>query len=894
MSKVLFASSVTLYKFDAASNRYEDNKRQVGAAITGDIPSRKYQLVCYADQESYVCTATITSSNAHGVKFQSRMNDNYATFRDDKGDQWSMYFAEEQQLQQFSLRMALASFGAAGFPSHAITQVDMCEGSSDAVDVGNSVGVKFNGYYVTQEDGAPTLSHQFDTNLHSAHTYKFKIPPSNTQLDRDMKGFEGAVCGMKEGGRRVLVIPGACRRGGNNVAQDSTLIFLIDVKKVKRENLADQDDRSKVIDRIARQGGQPQQGFPTTSPQYREDDAPTVVPQGFQDFQRQQMHLSQQPVAMLTGSQPGAVVHYSQPQPVPMAQLVAQPTVVPSASSPATPSPAEPTKPPGLTPEQLRTVNETSTNVTTLISNLHEVSQKIDLLTADFKMAQKQQKPTTLTAAQLQHSVTEMIDENKRLKDEVRTKEDMIKTLENRALDLEKKVDKFASSAHQLMEEKKAHATSATDTKLEMDRRVLKLQEELQRAHSERDDSQRHLATVKRLLDLSEEEMRKVKGEAELTKVQTDNLKMKLSHAEDSLRTEKEARKLSDERVIALSEELSEARDEIKRKEASIQEKLRKMDADRLHFNNLLEEERKHADDEASRLRDEMLQDLQAREKRFASEKERIAADQFSRGEAEGMDKGMQEARLRYEEEISQIKAAAVLTQEQLQSKISVLQVEKETAGAEIESLRQQVDDLVKQVETLTDKTMVQETELSIMAEKLRIAESSTQSQTESLQEKIEGLTKTSSELMERLRKQDDELEAALERATKNEDKLQDIEVRCTATVQNLSRPVVPRGCLTLMLQDIFAGKVPDTSFEDDDAYYPMMAGPPSSARNVETVMAGSMPERPREAHVDAARMSDDDKDEEEQDDEELPHAKESDDEHLPDPVDNTSPRKDE
>eukprot|EP00659_Diplonema_papillatum_P012072 gene12072-18649_t len=171
------------------------------------------------------------------------------------------------------------------------------------------------------------------------------------------------------------------------------------------------------------------------------------------------------------------------------------PATLPTTVAPAVAAAPAASSPAGLTIEQLKTVNETSSSVVTLLTHVNELNQKLDMLSADFKIAQKKEKPTTLTAAQLQHSVTAMLDENKQCKDEIRAKDDMIKTLENRNLDLEKKVDKFAQSAHQLMEEKKSAASGMSDTRLEMDRRVLKLQEDLQRANSERDDSQRHLAT---------------------------------------------------------------------------------------------------------------------------------------------------------------------------------------------------------------------------------------------------------------------------------------------------------------------------------------------------------------------------------------------------------------
>ena len=49
-----------------------------------------------------------------------------------------------------------------------------------------------------------------------------------------MKGFEGQVCGMRQGSKRCVVIPNACRRG-TEAAGESTIIVMMEVRKVKKE-----------------------------------------------------------------------------------------------------------------------------------------------------------------------------------------------------------------------------------------------------------------------------------------------------------------------------------------------------------------------------------------------------------------------------------------------------------------------------------------------------------------------------------------------------------------------------------------------------------------------------------------------------------------------------------
>ena len=171
-AEVLHAAVVTLFQLNQQTQGY-DSKGQVGAAITGE--GGAYKLVCYDDKQNYLATATISGNNESGPRLIMKQ-DNYASFKDDAGTQFSLYFTEEKNMQMFAMYAVLAMYGAAGMPTHTMTSADLTEPtSSETVDVGDTVGLKFNGYYVGMGQGVPTLSYQFDNNVQSKHTYKIEV-----------------------------------------------------------------------------------------------------------------------------------------------------------------------------------------------------------------------------------------------------------------------------------------------------------------------------------------------------------------------------------------------------------------------------------------------------------------------------------------------------------------------------------------------------------------------------------------------------------------------------------------------------------------------------------------------------------------------------------------------
>jgi len=235
--EVLYATSVDLLQCDRATGRY-DPRGQVGAAVTSNPRTSQYKLVCHEKQQMYICTATITSNNAASLKYVCQTDNygtgkNYGSSRDDNGDFWNIYFTDEQDALMSVQNIALAVYGAGGMPTHSITSMDASEERAevDTVHIGDSVGVKFTSFCVGCES-VPKLGHQYDGNIQSKHTYEFTIPHSNTALEPSMKGFEGAVCGMRANSRRLLIVPPACR-GTCSGARYGTLLFMVEVRKVQ-------------------------------------------------------------------------------------------------------------------------------------------------------------------------------------------------------------------------------------------------------------------------------------------------------------------------------------------------------------------------------------------------------------------------------------------------------------------------------------------------------------------------------------------------------------------------------------------------------------------------------------------------------------------------------------
>lgn len=111
---------------------------------------------------------------------------------------------------------------ASGDPPSKLITKDIKTGSGKAAKVGNKVSVDYVGHNWSNNE-------EFDTSWGKT-AFEFTIGKGEV-----IKGWDEGVVGMKEGGRRLLIIPpdlGYGAQGQGSIPANETLIFVVDLKKI--------------------------------------------------------------------------------------------------------------------------------------------------------------------------------------------------------------------------------------------------------------------------------------------------------------------------------------------------------------------------------------------------------------------------------------------------------------------------------------------------------------------------------------------------------------------------------------------------------------------------------------------------------------------------------------
>lgn len=110
-------------------------------------------------------------------------------------------------------------------PAEEMEKIDIVEGDGAEAEKGDTVSVQYVG--VAQSSGD-----EFDSSWERKEPFEFELGSGAV-----IPGWDIGVVGMKEGGRRVLVIPGDLAYGAAGqpptIGPDETLVFAIDLEKVK-------------------------------------------------------------------------------------------------------------------------------------------------------------------------------------------------------------------------------------------------------------------------------------------------------------------------------------------------------------------------------------------------------------------------------------------------------------------------------------------------------------------------------------------------------------------------------------------------------------------------------------------------------------------------------------
>jgi peptidylprolyl isomerase len=112
----------------------------------------------------------------------------------------------------------------AGEPPKELEEIEVVEGDGTEAKSGDEVTVQYVGVGYDSEE-------EFDSSWSRNEPFTFTLGAGEV-----IKGWDQGVAGMKEGGRRELIIPASLAYGPEGtgpIGPNETLIFVIDLLKVK-------------------------------------------------------------------------------------------------------------------------------------------------------------------------------------------------------------------------------------------------------------------------------------------------------------------------------------------------------------------------------------------------------------------------------------------------------------------------------------------------------------------------------------------------------------------------------------------------------------------------------------------------------------------------------------
>ena len=114
----------------------------------------------------------------------------------------------------------------AGAPPAELVTEDIVEGKGKTAKAGDIVSMQYVG-------NSWSTGEQFDASWDRGEPFEFELGAQSV-----IPGWDQGIAGMKEGGRRLLVIPPDMAYGPQGsppvIAPNETLIFVVDLAKVKR------------------------------------------------------------------------------------------------------------------------------------------------------------------------------------------------------------------------------------------------------------------------------------------------------------------------------------------------------------------------------------------------------------------------------------------------------------------------------------------------------------------------------------------------------------------------------------------------------------------------------------------------------------------------------------
>ncbi|KEG09320.1 hypothetical protein DQ04_05421030 [Trypanosoma grayi] len=680
--KVLIVTPIALFEVADGKTIERGNCACAVVALPAERP--RYSLVCYNDRRETLCVASLSSSNEHSIQFELQVS-MYASFRDSAGKRWSCMFLKSSQVDAFLAVLGIALYALAGQPPHTTVISDFAPPVGEVrVGLQHRVKVRYAAFAIRKGE-VLQLGELLETN--GDRPYNFQPVQSVMALHPEAKGFESSVLGMMEDTWRTVVVPATLPRAGRHLYGDDSVAFVIQVVRILHDD-APMTDSTKVPAVFANDPNGsalvPAAVAPVSSMQSADANGTKIVV----------LHTERREPAV--GSD-GLHVHAS---------------VAGSEGS-------------GVPAEHMSLIQKIGAQVNNVTTEARDVRDVAVSVAGVWRQSVNQPHPSVLTNAALEQAVKQLIMDNEGVMEDIARRDELIRALDQRNRELQKRVDSAAMVSQQLLDEKNDSVRSASDTKLEKERVIMKLQEQTNQAALERDDTQRHLQSVKKLLEVSDEELRQIRSKADVHHIQAQSIVTKLDTVQDALAEERSRRKGLEAKVMALQEEISNTEADLHLKTAQLDDIRRMADMERAHHAQIMEDERQRRGFEAQQLRTEIITELQSREKKFQADRARVAEDNFKRGQAEGKEIGKREARIDVETQMGELRLDAQRALTELDASKTELRRATETGMAQNRTLSAKVVELKRQMYEETRKRVRLEFHLLGVRTKVRCAQDS-------------------------------------------------------------------------------------------------------------------------------------------------------------------------
>lgn len=231
---IVYSTNVSLYQYDATARKYVQLGATVGCVLVGSGTS--YNVLFYNAAKQHLCVVPAKFGGFFRPTLQAK---HYLNFYDDKGVNWSVKFASDDQVAEFMRQLFLAKIHVEIWGDdktvtktspNALIKDDLVFVKEDATTVaaGDTVAVSFSCWRVVgNASSAPNdvvSKYPPFEKASDAELRKIRLGDGHERI----KALEEGIVGMRKGGRRMILAP-----PGKTNGQDW---YLIDVQLVKTKS----------------------------------------------------------------------------------------------------------------------------------------------------------------------------------------------------------------------------------------------------------------------------------------------------------------------------------------------------------------------------------------------------------------------------------------------------------------------------------------------------------------------------------------------------------------------------------------------------------------------------------------------------------------------------------